>query len=73
MGISSDQLQQVFGSGALSDIAAQLGMSQQQAGSTLSQMLPEVVNQLTPQGKITTESDDSIAEALQSLVASVDR
>ena len=73
MGISSDQLQQVFGSGALSDIAAQLGMSQQQAGSTLSQMLPEVVNQLTPQGKVTTESDDSIAEALQSLVASVDR
>jgi uncharacterized protein YidB (DUF937 family) len=73
MDISSDQLQQVFGPGALNDIASQLGMSQNQAGSALSQMLPEVINQLTPQGQVTTESNDSVAEALQSLTASAGR
>jgi uncharacterized protein YidB (DUF937 family) len=73
MNISPDQLQQVFGSGALNDIASQLGVSQNQAGSTVSQMLPELINQLTPQGQVTTESNDSIAEALESLSRSAGR
>ena len=73
MNVSADQLQQVFGSGALSDIASQLGMSQQQAGSTMSQMLPELIDQLTPQGEVTSESDGSIAEALDSLSRSAGR
>lgn len=73
MDVSSDQLQQIFGSGALNDIASQLGMSQNQAGSAMSQMLPELINQLTPQGQVTNEGDDSIAEALRSLSASAGR
>ena len=73
MNISPDQLQQVFGSGSLNDIASQLGMSQNQAGSTMSQMLPELINQLTPQGQVTHESDDSIAAALESLSRSAGR
>jgi uncharacterized protein YidB (DUF937 family) len=73
MNISPDQLQQVFGSGALNDIASQLGVSQNQAGSAVSQMLPELINQLTPQGQVTTESNDSIAEALESLSRSAGR
>ena len=51
MNISPNQLEQVFGSGALSDIASKLGMSQDQAGSAMSQVLPELINQLTPQGQ----------------------
>ena len=73
MDVSPDQLQQVFGSGALNDIASQLGMSQNQAGSVMSQMLPELVNQLTPQGQVTNESSNSIAEALESLSRSAGR
>ena len=73
MDLTADQLQQVFGSGALNDIAAQLGLSQNQAGSAMSQTLPELINQLTPQGQVTRESDDSIADALQSLAASAGR
>ena len=73
MNISPDQLQQVFGSGSLNDIASQLGMSQNQAGSTMSQMLPELINQLTPQGQVTNESNDSIADALESLSRSAGR
>lgn len=73
MNLSPDQLQQIFDSGSLNDIASQLGMSQNQAGSAMSQMLPELINQLTPQGQVTSESNNSIAEALESLAQSPGR
>lgn len=73
MNISPDQLQQVFGSGTLGDIAAKLGMSQEQAGSAMSQVLPELVNQLTPQGQVTPDSENSVAEGLDALARSLDR
>jgi uncharacterized protein YidB (DUF937 family) len=73
MNLSPDQLQEVFGSGSINDIASQLGMSQSQTGSAMSQMLPELINQLTPQGEVTSESDNSIAEALESLAQSPGR
>ena len=73
MNISADQLQQVFGQGALGDIASKLGMSQDQAGSTLSQMFPELINQLTPQGEITRDSENSIGEGLEALSRSLER
>jgi uncharacterized protein YidB (DUF937 family) len=73
MNISPDQLEQVFGSGALGDIAAKLGMSQEQAGSAMSKVLPELVNQLTPQGQVTPDSENSVAEGLDALARSLDR
>jgi uncharacterized protein YidB (DUF937 family) len=73
MNISADQLQQVLGSGSFGDIASKLGISQDQAGSTLSQLLPELINQLTPQGEVTEESNDSIAEGLATLANSLGR
>jgi len=71
MNISPNQLEQVFGSGALSDIASKLGMSQDQAGSAMSQMLPELINQLTPQGQVTPDSENSVAEGLDALTRSL--
>ena len=73
MGISPEQLQQVLGSGALGDIASKLGMQREEASSAMSQVLPEVINQLTPRGEITEESNSSIADALQSLSSSAGR
>ena len=73
MNISPDQLQEVLGSGALSDIASKLGMSEDQAGSAMSQVLPELVDQLTPQGQVTDQSNNSIAEGLDALSRSLDR
>ena len=49
--ISGDQLTQVLGSGAIGDIAAQLGLSQGDTAGHLSQMLPEIINHLTPNGQ----------------------
>ncbi|MBM4263572.1 MAG: DUF937 domain-containing protein [Deltaproteobacteria bacterium] len=73
MPISPNQLEQIFGSGAISDIASKLGMSQRDAGSAMSQVLPELINQLTPQGQVTGESNSSIGDALNSLARSLGR
>ena len=40
-----------IGSGAIGDIAAQLGLSQGDTAGHLSQMLPEIINHLTPNGQ----------------------
>lgn len=52
MPVSADQLSNVFGSDMLNQIASQLGVSQSEAAGQLSQMLPEVVNHLTPNGQV---------------------
>lgn len=49
--ISPDQLSQVLGSGQLGQIAQQLGMSHGDAAGQLSQILPEIINHLTPNGQ----------------------
>ncbi len=49
--INGDQLSQVLGGDALSGIAERLGMSQGDAAGQLSQILPGLIDQLTPQGQ----------------------
>ncbi len=48
--ISGGQLTDVLGSDMISDLAAQLGLSHEEAAGRLSQVLPQVVDRLTPQG-----------------------
>ena len=67
MNISPDQLQQIFGSSTISDLASQLGMPEAEASSTIAQLLPEVINQLTPQGQVPENGDDEIAQGLSML------
>ncbi len=50
--ISADQLQGVLHSDALQNIAAKTGMSTDQLTGVLSQMLPHVVDKLTPNGQV---------------------
>lgn len=70
MGISADQLQQIFGSSAMGDIASRLGMPREQAGSTMAQVLPELINGLTPQGRVPENADQDIAQSLSMLANS---
>jgi uncharacterized protein YidB (DUF937 family) len=49
--ISAEQISQVLGSGALSDIASKLGVSEGEAGGTLANMLPGIIDKLTPDGQ----------------------
>ena len=49
--ISGDQLSSVLGSDTIGQLAAQLGLSHGETASQLSQMLPQVVDRLTPHGQ----------------------
>ncbi|MEP7329696.1 MAG: YidB family protein [Betaproteobacteria bacterium] len=64
MPISPDALSKVFGQGQLGQIAQQLGMSQEDAAGGLAQMLPGVVDQMTPGGQIPDDHNDLVAQAL---------
>lgn len=50
--ISPDQLQNVLGSDVLGGIASKLGLNVNDLSSQLSNLLPGVVDKLTPEGKV---------------------
>jgi uncharacterized protein YidB (DUF937 family) len=51
MPINADQLSQVLGSGAIGDIASKLGVDPSAAAGQLSEMLPGLIDKLTPNGE----------------------
>ena len=67
MSISPDALAQIFGQGQLGQIAQQLGLPQHDAAGGLAQMLPDVVDQMTPQGQIPDNSNDLVSQVLANL------
>src|SRR5262245_41416277 len=67
IGMSGDQLQQVLGSSSIGNIASQLNMSHGQASSALAQVLPELINQLTPSGQVPSNHSDLISQGLAML------
>jgi len=50
--ISAEQIQSVLGGSTLQDLAAKLGVSPQQASGSLAEVLPNLVDKLTPQGQV---------------------
>lgn len=49
--ISGDQLGQALGNDTIADIASKLGMSHGDAAGSLAQMLPGIIDKLTPHGQ----------------------
>lgn len=49
--ISGDQLSNVLGGDMMGDLAAKLGMNQGEAAGSLAQMLPGLIDKLTPNGQ----------------------
>lgn len=64
--ISADQIGAVLGGGQLQNIAAQLGVSPEQASGSLADLLPRVVDQLTPNGQL-PQGGDLLAQGLDML------
>ena len=50
--ISPDAMTQIFGRDGLEQISRQAGISEDEASQGLSQLLPEVVDRMTPQGEV---------------------
>jgi uncharacterized protein YidB (DUF937 family) len=55
--ISSDDLAKALGSDQISSLMSHTGLSREDLLAGLSQHLPEVVNQLTPDGRVPTEQE----------------
>ena len=67
LAISSEQVQQVFGSSSIGNAAAQLGQSHGQTTAALAQIVPELVNHLTPQGHVPSNIEEVLSKTLTSL------
>ena len=67
MPVTGDQLSQVLGSGALGQLAKQFGMSAGGANSGLAQMLPQIIDRMTPNGQVPDNHGDMVAQALSAL------
>src|SRR6202158_3646509 len=52
MPISGAQLQEILGSGSIGEIAQRLGLSHGDASSGLAQVLPQVIDKMTPGGQV---------------------
>jgi uncharacterized protein YidB (DUF937 family) len=64
--ISSQQVSQVLGGDVLSQFGSRAGLSSGQAGSALAALLPLVIDQLTPEGKVpqANQVDDTLGSLL---------
>ena len=54
--ISADRLQHVLGSEQVKELAAKAGVSTDTAGSSLAQLLPMLIDKLTPNGQVPQSS-----------------
>lgn len=64
--ISPEQIQRVLGNSSLQGLAAQLGVTPEQASGSLADLLPQVVDQLTPNGQV-PQGGDLMAQGLDLL------
>jgi uncharacterized protein YidB (DUF937 family) len=65
--ISGDQLEQALGGDLLGGIAQQLGMSRGEASSGLADVLPQLIDRLTPQGQVPEGGFGDVASIMEAL------
>jgi len=63
MPISGAQLQEILGSGSIGEIAQRLGMSHGDASAGMAQVLPQLIDALTPAGQIPADHGDIVERA----------
>lgn len=66
--LSGEQMGQVLGAGPLAQIAAQLGVGQGDAARQLSQLLPGLIDQLTPNGQLPAGGAQAAAPDLMAML-----
>ena len=65
--ISAEQIQSILGHGPLADLAQKMGIDPAQAATQLSQLLPQVIDKLTPNGQVPTGGLGGLADILGKL------
>jgi uncharacterized protein YidB (DUF937 family) len=67
--VTSDQIHQVLGSDQVKALAAKAGISPDIAGSAIAQLLPSIVDKLTPNGQV--PAHNSVMDMVGSLLQNV--
>jgi uncharacterized protein YidB (DUF937 family) len=67
MPVSGDQVTQAFGQNQISQMAEKLGMSHGDVSGGLAQMLPQLINHVTPSGQV-PQDHNMITDALSALL-----
>lgn len=67
MPISGDQLSQALGSDKLREIASQLGMSHGEVSGGLADILPQMIDKLTPNGQL-PDNNNVLQDALSAFL-----
>jgi len=65
--VTGSQLQEVLGTGSIGQVAQQLGLSHADASSGLAQVLPKIIDHLTPSGQLPADHADLLTQALSAL------
>jgi uncharacterized protein YidB (DUF937 family) len=63
--VSADQIKQAFGSNQIQQISEHVGVSQKETSTGLAGLLPEIIDKLTPDGKL--PESDMLAQGLNML------
>ena len=65
--IHGEDVAQVMGSATIAQLAQQLGLPQEEVSSGLAEVLPEIVNQMTPQGNVPDDHHQTLDQSLAAL------
>jgi uncharacterized protein YidB (DUF937 family) len=66
-GIDEQSVQQVVGQDELREMAQRLGVPEEQVAQAFAEIMPEMVDKLSPQGQVPQEADDVLEEGRQTL------
>jgi uncharacterized protein YidB (DUF937 family) len=62
--VSPDQISQVFGHDMMSEMATKFGIDSKVLTGQIAQYLPEIVNNVTPNGKVDNKSEELLSAVL---------
>ena len=65
--VAAEQISQALGPDLLQQLGSQTGMDGNQISQALAQVLPELVNQMTPEGRLPDNDDQIVRDGLQAL------
>lgn len=63
-GVSADQIRQVLGNGPIEQFAEKMGVTPEMAAQHISELLPQVVDHLTPTGQVPEAGTDALTNLL---------
>lgn len=62
--VSADQISSVLGSGAIAEMAAKFGLTPEMLSNQIAQHLPGVVDKMTPNGEVGSDSGNLLGSVL---------